>query len=49
MIFLERKTFQEPLSIQVDLNRGIKEGVYFKILFEEINDKKKKGSKPQVL
>ena len=45
MSFLERKTFQEPLS---DLNRGIKEGVDFKRLFAEINNKQQKGSKPQV-
>ena len=48
MSLLERKTFQEPLSVQVDLNRRIKEGVDFKILFAEINDKQQKGSKPEV-
>ena len=31
MFYLERKTLQEPLSVQVDLNRGIKEGVDFKV------------------
>ena len=36
-VFLERKTLQEPLSVQVDLNQGIKEGVDFKRLLAEIN------------
>ena len=48
MSFLERKTVQEPLLAQVDLNQGIKEGVDFKILFAEINNKQQKGSNPQV-
>ena len=38
-VFLERKTLQEPLSVQVELNRVIKEGVEFKIFIAEINDK----------
>ena len=29
-VFLERKTLQEPLSVQVDLNWGIKEGIDFR-------------------
>ena len=48
MFLLKKKTLQEPLSVQVDLNRGIKEGVDFKRLFAEINNKQQKGSKPQV-
>ena len=38
MFLLERKTLQEPLSVQVDLNQGIKEGVDFKILLAKINN-----------
>ena len=48
MSFLEKKTFHEPISVQVDLNRGIKEGVDFKRLIAEINDNQQKGNKPQV-
>ena len=40
--FRKKKTLQEPLSVQVDLNQGIKEGVDFKIFFVEINQKKQK-------
>ena len=40
--------FQEHLAVQVDLSRGIKEGVDFKRLIAEINDKQQKRSKPQV-
>ena len=47
-MFLERKTLQEPLSVQVELNRGIKEGVYFKIFIAKINYEQQKGNKPQV-
>ena len=34
---LERKTLQEPLLVQVDLNWGIKKGVYFKIFLAKMN------------
>ena len=47
-VFVKKKTFQEPLSVQVDLNRGIKEGVDFKRFIAEINDKQQKGNKTQV-
>ena len=49
MRFLERKTLQEPLSVQVELNRGIKEGVILERFFAEIKDKQQKTSKSQVL
>ena len=31
-VFLERKTLQEPLSVQVELNRGVKEVVDFRTI-----------------
>ena len=37
-VLVKKKTLQEPLSIQVDLNRGIKEGLI--IIADETIDEK---------
>ena len=34
-VLVKKKTLQEPLSVQVDLNRGIKEGVILQKLLIE--------------
>ena len=36
MFLLKKKTLQEPLSIQVDLNRGIKEGLILLQLMKQL-------------
>ena len=36
MFLLKKKTLQEPLSVQVDLNQGIKEG--FIMIIKTINE-----------
>ena len=41
-VLVKKKTLQEPLSIQVDLNRGIKEGLILLKLKEQLMKKKTK-------
>ena len=33
-VLIKNKTLQEPLSVQVDLNRGIKEGLILLLLLK---------------
>ena len=41
-VLVKKKTLQEPLSIQVDLNRGIKEGLILLKLKKQLMKKKTK-------
>ena len=48
-VLIKKKTLLEPLSVQVDLNRGIKEGLILLWLFKQmmIANEHQKISKPQ--
>ena len=36
MLLLKKKTLHEPLSVQVDLKRGIKEGLLLLLLLKQL-------------